>query len=125
VLRGLPPIHRLPQADFLRALEERYGIADPVLRDRDMADLLFPWLQADMEMLETWSYVTENRLPVRIVAYGGLEDRTISKDALVAWQEQSSLAFSCQMLRGDHFYLLHDPGPLLTSLGRVLSGTLD
>jgi surfactin synthase thioesterase subunit len=124
VTRGFSPIHQLPQTEFLRALEERYGIADPVLRDRDMAEMLFPWLQADMEMLETWTYEADSPLPVKIVAYGGFGDRTVSHEELDAWREQSSDAFSCHMLSGDHFYLLHDPGPLLVSLGSALRGAI-
>jgi medium-chain acyl-[acyl-carrier-protein] hydrolase len=120
--RELRPIHPLPQAAFLQALEERYGIADGTLRDPDLAALLYPALQADMEVLETWAYQAEDPLPVPLTACVGASDLTVTRDALDAWRAQSSESFTLHLLNGDHFYLLSNPPPLVRLLRDALAG---
>ena len=110
------PIHHLQQAAFLTALEEEYGVADQALRNPDIAALLYPALQADLEILETRTYMPEEPDPMPITACGALDDRCVSRPALEAWREQTSGQFSLYMYPGDHFYLLRDPAPLLSRL---------
>ncbi|MCK6591966.1 MAG: alpha/beta fold hydrolase [Polyangiaceae bacterium] len=110
------PIHHLPQAAFIAALESRYGIADRALRDPEMAALLYPSLQADIEVLETLKHTPEEPLPIPITAFGALGDPSVKRPALEAWREHTSVRFALHMLEGDHFYLVRDPAPLLAVL---------
>jgi medium-chain acyl-[acyl-carrier-protein] hydrolase len=119
--RELPPLHPLPQTAFLQALERRYGIADPVLREPEMAALLYPPLQADMEILETWAYEAEPPLPVHLVACAGSRDPTVTPEGLEGWREQTSERFTLHLVNGDHFYPLSNPAPLFALLRDALS----
>lgn len=114
-------IHHLPQDAFLSSLEERYGIADQTLRDPEMAALLYPSLQADIEILETYTYTPEAPLPLPITTYGALGDTSVARSALEAWREQTSGPFSIQLFPGDHFYLMRDPEPLLSHLRQAVA----
>lgn len=122
--RKLPPIHPLPRAAFIQALEQRYGMADPMLRDPDMAALLYPPLQADMEMFETWVYEAEAPLPVPLVACVGSRDPTATPETLEAWREQTSERFTLHVVDGDHFYPLRNRAPLLGILRDALSSII-
>lgn len=117
--RKASPIHHLPQAKLLATLEERYGSADLALRDPEMADLLFPSIQADIEILETFVYSPEEPIPVPITACGGLDDTSVPRSSLEAWRELTSAGFSLQMFPGDHFYIVRDPAPVLAVLRDV------
>lgn len=119
--RAQPPIHSLPQAAFLRALEQRYGIADPLLRDPEMAALLYPPLQADMEILETWTCAAEAPLPVPLVACAGKRDPTTTPEALEGWRAQTSERFALHSVDGDHFYPQSNPAPLLALVREALA----
>lgn len=120
--RDTRPIHHLPQAAFLRALEDRYGVADRTLRDPEMAAMLYPSLQADMEILETWTYAPDEPLAVPITASGGLRDHLAPRDALDAWREQTVASFALHLFAGDHFYLVNDRAPLLGLVRAALEG---
>jgi medium-chain acyl-[acyl-carrier-protein] hydrolase len=120
VPRTLPPIHALPQPAFLRALAARYGMSNGVLDDPEMADLLFPPLQADLEIHETWSSPAEEPLATPITACVGSRDPTVTRESSEAWREQTSGAFASHVLQGDHFYLISDPQPLLRIVRSVL-----
>jgi medium-chain acyl-[acyl-carrier-protein] hydrolase len=111
--RTLPPLHGLPQAEFFRALSARYGVANGALGNAEMAALLYPPLQADMEIFETWAYQAEAPLATLITACVGSRDPTVTRDGIEAWREQTSAGITCHLLDGDHFYLLADPRPLL------------
>lgn len=120
--RTLPPVHALPQAAFLRALGARYGVANGALDDPEMAALLYPPLQADMEIFETWAPQAEAPLATPITACGGSRDPTVTRAGVDAWREQTSAGFASHVLDGDHFYLLTDPQPLLGVVRAALSG---
>ncbi len=121
VPRTLPPIHGLPQAAFLRALSARYGMSNGVLDDPEMAALLFPPLQADLEIHETWESPDEEPLATPITACVGSRDPTVTREGIEAWRAQTSGSFASHVLQGDHFYLTTDPQPLLRIVRSVLA----
>lgn len=118
----LPPLHPLPRAAFIQALEARYGVANSVLKDPEMAAMLYPPLQADIETLETWTARTGEPLSAPIIACAGSRDPTVTREGLDAWREHTTATFALHMFSGDHFYLLTDPSALLGTLRAELSG---
>jgi medium-chain acyl-[acyl-carrier-protein] hydrolase len=119
--RTLPPVHSLPQSEFFRALAARYGIANGALDDPEMASLLYPPLQADMEIFETWVCPAEAPLATPITACVGARDPIVTRDDIDAWREQTSAGFTSHVVDGDHFYLLADAQPLLGIVRAALS----
>jgi medium-chain acyl-[acyl-carrier-protein] hydrolase len=99
-------------------------VADAMLRDPDLAALLYLPLQADMEILETWVYEAEPPLPVPLVACAGSRDPTATPEALEAWREQTSERFTLHVVEGDHFYPLRNRAPLLGLLRDALSSII-
>ena len=66
------PIHALPDAQFLDALDSRYGgIPDVVRQNKDLLKFILPALRADMGLMETYRYTPESPLEVEIMALGG------------------------------------------------------
>lgn len=110
-----PPIHALPEPEFLEKLRRLNGTPKAVLENAELMQLLLPALRADFAVIETYAYTPESPLDCPITAFGGLQDREVPYDALKVWQEQTNAAFSLHMLPGDHFFL-QSAEPLLLQL---------
>jgi medium-chain acyl-[acyl-carrier-protein] hydrolase len=107
-----PPIHALPESEFLQELRRFNGTPEAVLENAELMQLLLPTLRADFAVIETYAYTPETPFDCPITAFGGLQDREASCDELEAWREQTNASFVLQMFPGDHFFL-HSAEPLL------------
>jgi len=101
-----PPIHALPDAEFLEALEELNGIPSEFLHLPDVIGLLLPVLRADLEAIENYLY-TPDELPLNcpIIAFGGLSDPRVSRERLEGWASHTDSSFKSQYFPGDHFFI--------------------
>lgn len=100
-----PPIHQLPDTDFLEELQRYNGTPAIVLNNADLMNVFMPILRADLAMNETYVYAPEAPFDFPIVALGGLQDPQVSQAALSAWREQTHSNFCFKLLPGNHFFL--------------------
>ena len=117
-----PPIHNLPEGEFLVELRRLNGTPREVLEDEELRQIMLPLLRADFAVYETYGYSTEPPLNCPISAFGGLQDHRVSRGDLEAWREQTSVSFSLRMFPGDHFFLNTTQPPLLGALSQELRG---
>jgi medium-chain acyl-[acyl-carrier-protein] hydrolase len=117
-----PPIHSLPEGEFLVELCRLNGTPREVLEDDELRAIMLPLLRADFAVYETYEYSTEPPLDCPISAFGGLQDQRVSRDDLEAWRDQTSVAFSLRMFPGDHFFLNTTRPSLLEALSQELCG---
>lgn len=115
-----PPIHALPEPEFLKELRRYNGTPEEVLNNAELMQLLLPTLRADFAVIEAYVYASSSPLDCPITAWGGLQDWKASCDDLEAWREQTNATFSLQMFPGDHFFLHSAQSLLLQSLCREL-----
>lgn len=115
-----PPIHALPDQEFLQEIRELNGTPEAVLQNEELLQLLIPLLRADFAVCETYEYETDAPLNCPIAAFGGTDDQDVSRDDLAAWSEQTTSSSSHLMFPGDHFYLLNGVAPLLKEISRHL-----
>jgi medium-chain acyl-[acyl-carrier-protein] hydrolase len=121
-----PPIHRLPDEEFVQVLQRRYqGIPEAVLQETELLKLLLPVLRADVAMVATYTYTPGEPLNCPITAFGGREDTNTTRSQLIAWAEQTRRAFSLEMFPGNHFFLNDTPGPLLRVISSKLAPVLE
>ncbi|HEX9840753.1 MAG TPA: alpha/beta fold hydrolase [Anaerolineales bacterium] len=101
-----PPIHALPDAEFIETLKEFNGIPSEFLHLPDVMELLLPVLRADLEAIESYVY-TPDELPLNcpIVAFGGLNDPRVSRGRLEGWALHTDSSFKSQYFPGDHFFI--------------------
>jgi medium-chain acyl-[acyl-carrier-protein] hydrolase len=100
-----PPIHTLPDNQFLTELRRLNGTPRELLDHEELMEVMLPILRADFALYETYLYSTEPPLNCPISAFGGLQDRRVSASDLGAWRSQTSASFSLRMVPGDHFFL--------------------
>ncbi len=116
-----PPIHALPEPEFLLELRRLNGTPQAVLENTELMQLLIPILRADFAVLETYVYAPEPTLDCPITAFGGLQDQEVSRNEIQGWHAQTNSAFSLQMFKGDHFFLHSAQSLLLQSLCQFYS----
>jgi medium-chain acyl-[acyl-carrier-protein] hydrolase len=101
-----PPIHGLPDAEFVDVLERRYGGIPPqVLASPELLQLLLPALRADIQMIETYEHFAALPLETDLLALGGTNDAAVSAAHLEAWRRHTSRDCSIRMFPGEHFFL--------------------
>lgn len=99
------PLHGLDDEAFLGAVGDYGGLPDALLADPGMRAAILRPLRADFEMCDAYSYREAAPLRVPIVAFGGKEDRMVTRTDLEAWRAQTSARYTLTLLPGDHFYL--------------------
>lgn len=99
-------VYQLSGEDFLEATESLYGSMPAIIRqDPDILQLFLSIMRADLTMLGTYRYNHEAPLDCPITVFGGLQDPSITRDALEAWREQTTASFNVRMFPGDHFFI--------------------
>ncbi|MDT4968422.1 MAG: hypothetical protein QOJ64_3159 [Acidobacteriota bacterium] len=106
------PIYDLPEHEFIDALRVLNGTPKELLESAELMALLVPVLRADFAVCETYKYATGPPLDCAVTAFGGLQDRRLSRGDLKAWSEQTTGPFAMRMLPGDHFFL-HENEPAI------------
>lgn len=100
-----PPIHHLPDAQFVEELRQLNGTPQEVFESPELLELILPVLRADFTAAETYVYRSEVPLPCPITALGGTNDVMIPRESLQAWQEHTTGNFEAHFLEGDHFFI--------------------
>lgn len=102
----LPPISQLDDSAFVREVSWRYGgIPSQVLNDQEFMAAMLPTLRADIGLLDSYKRTEPRPLSCSITAFGGIRDRTLSMEHLMAWSEQTASAFNHVLLDQGHLYL--------------------
>lgn len=102
---GHPPLHKLPDADFLAGMNRYCDTPWDRLLDQDLVDLALPALRADFEALETFTYDARGPLDVPTVVLRGRRDGTMSVDAAFAWGEVVTRRLDLHEVDAGHFFM--------------------
>ena len=98
--------HRMNDEEMVASLVEKYGgDAAVVLQDEDLRQVFLPILRADLEVVETYTFLP-GALHCELRAYAGISDKSVSDDGLMRWSEVTSGKFAGKRLDGDHFFHL-------------------
>jgi medium-chain acyl-[acyl-carrier-protein] hydrolase len=115
-----PPMHHLPEPEFIEELRRLQGTPEEVLRNKELLRLLLPLLRADFSLCEMYLYQQEKPLSCPVTAFGGLQDEDVSRDSLALWREQTRGAFKLRFFMGGHFFLEKEQASLLSVLSQTL-----
>lgn len=118
--RDEPITYHLPDPEFTQALRDLNGTPNAVLEHPELMNLMMPLLRADFEVCQTYSFEPQAPLTCSMTIFGGLQDRDVPRESLVAWREQTTSPCNVRMLPGDHFFLHSSQALLLRVLNREL-----
>lgn len=114
------PIHQLPDAQFLRALERLGGTPDSVLVQPDLMRFHLPQLRADLRLAETYVWRPGPPLPLPVAAFAGRADPLTDDTGLIAWRRVTADTFELTVMGGGHFF--HDEPAFRSALRGRLGG---
>ena len=116
-----PPMHELPDAEFVAEINRRYGgIPAEILDNPDILALLLPTLRADITALETYRPNAAATLNCPITAFGGADDPLTPAAHLEAWREETSGPFRLRLFPGGHFYIEPQRTAVLSELAALM-----
>jgi medium-chain acyl-[acyl-carrier-protein] hydrolase len=115
-----PPIHQLPDAEFIEEMRRMQGTPDAVLENAELMAFMLPILRADFEACDTYVCAAEPALECPFFLYGGREDREVDEQGLEQWRQHTRGSFTLQMLPGTHFFVQTQREQLLADVGRQL-----
>ncbi len=119
-----PPIHNLPEQQFIQELRKLNGTPDAVLNNDELMQLLLPILRADFAMNETYEFTQDQPLECPISVFGGENDRDVNRESLEAWQNETTSDFSLKILPGGHFFIQTSRQVILQSIETELSNSM-
>src|SRR5581483_9264935 len=111
-----PPSYALPTPEFIEELRGLDGTPEAVLQNDELLHLLLPLLRADFSLCETYRYYQEKPLRCPVTAFGGLQDKSVSREMIGSWREQTCGQFKVRFFAGDHFFLEKEQVAVLTAL---------
>jgi medium-chain acyl-[acyl-carrier-protein] hydrolase len=101
-----PPLHRLSDDEFVRAIDRLDGTPRDVLEHEGLMQLVLPTLRADMELVETYAWEAAAPLACPITVFGAPDDPIVSREELDGWCEHTTGGCRTAFFeRGGHFYL--------------------
>jgi medium-chain acyl-[acyl-carrier-protein] hydrolase len=120
-----PPLHGLPDEEFLNEIRRLNGTPPAVLEHRELMEMMMALLRADLQVVETYKYAEGPPLECPITAFGGVEDSETTEQQIRAWGGHTSASFETVMLPGDHFFVHTAEAALLDNVIRRLRETSD
>ncbi len=106
-------LHRLPDAQFLAAVQAKYENPMLAALDEALLPLVLPALRGDITLYETYRPRPDTHpLPCPISAIGGLQDR-IPEARIRAWCHHTVGPFTTHMLPGGHFLVLEQQAAIV------------
>ncbi len=111
----------LPDAQFVTALNQRYGGIPQILLDEpELLALFIPVMRADLTVVDTYRYQPRELLSCPISAFGGTTDQAVAPAALEAWSRHTRGPFTMQLVDGGHFFIQTNQARWLTLLSNEL-----
>lgn len=115
-----PPIHLLPDEQFIEALRTLNGTPAELLEHRELMEMMLPTLRADFQLLETWEYRATAPFDIPISVFGGLDDHSVPTESLDAWAGCTTRKLKRHLFPGDHFFLHQQHPGMLNIIGRAI-----
>lgn len=97
-------VHRLPEPQFVDALEEMGGTSRAALRSAALLRYTVKVSRADLEVCETYTYRDHTELSCPITGFHARADPVVDPDEISAWNHHTNGAFATHSFTGGHFF---------------------
>ncbi|UZW58436.1 thioesterase II family protein [Lysobacter enzymogenes] len=114
--------HLLDDDGLIAKLAAMGGTPEEVLRDRDLMQIVLPFVRADFAVCETYAWdCREPAVCAPITAIGGDRDPDIAIEKLQGWNDCSRAGARVSSLPGGHFFLRDHVAALADTFTRTLA----
>jgi surfactin synthase thioesterase subunit len=115
-----PPVHDLPQAEFVARLRELAGTPEEVLTNGELIELLLPLLRADFRIADLYC-AAPTRLNCPLVVLAGSQDHTVNAHEVEAWRDLAGSDCTIHWITGGHFFVEHNRAWVLERVNAVIA----
>jgi medium-chain acyl-[acyl-carrier-protein] hydrolase len=116
-----PPIHALPDSEFIRQTSLHYdGIPKVILEDTELLAHFLPIIRGDLKLHASYRYVEDDPLGCPITALGGGTDLLTPRVALEAWATHTDKRFDAHSLPDGHFFIAQARRTVLDTIAHSL-----
>jgi surfactin synthase thioesterase subunit len=112
--------YTLSDAAFVDELRRLNGTPPEVFSHAELLQEMLPFVRADFELCETYTYTPGPPLQCPISAFGGAADPDVSPPAIDAWRRQTSSQFRARTFAGGHFFFRSAERLLIDEVSRDL-----
>ncbi|MYW69899.1 thioesterase [Streptomyces sp. SID8379] len=105
-------------------VREMGGTPPSVLAEAGLLAALLPVLEADLSVLSTHDFHPEVPLDIPVHAFAAEHDAEAGPDRMRAWQDETTAAFSMDVLPCGHFFDSASEAKVIDSIGRTLGDVL-
>jgi medium-chain acyl-[acyl-carrier-protein] hydrolase len=99
------PMHHLPDLEFCERVRRLDGASPALLDHPEYRELMLPALRADFTLCGSYTFSQGPPLDCPISVFGGVDDHTVSHDALTAWEEHTSGRLIVRLFAGGHLFV--------------------
>lgn len=113
-------VYAMPRPELIEHLRA-LGIVPPtILADEGLFSMFEDSVRADYETFETADYRPGAPLSVPVSVFGADHDPSTTVPTLLAWQEETSRAFTLRLFRGDHSFFEQERAALSQAIAADL-----
>lgn len=113
-------MHKLGIIEFKSELLKIDGIAQDIWEHEELMDLMLPIIKNDYKLCETYKYLPKEKLQCHITAFGGTDDKDVTKVHLADWNKFTACDFELVMFEGDHFFMVKNKKIFIDKFSQML-----
>ncbi|CAI2767099.1 thioesterase II family protein [Flavobacterium collinsii] len=130
--RGAPGFSRfdtkkslLPETVFWKEVEKIGGLPQEILQCKELLELYYPIMKSDFKAIEDYEFLAMEKpfsIPIHVCMgkdeIGRGEEKTSLND-MKAWQNETSLPCTFELLEGDHFFIFKHAEAIAKKISRT------
>ena len=116
-----PPIHKLPQQEFIARLREYEFTPEEVLANEDFMEAFSPMLRADFSISETYHYIDTPKLESNATIFWGKHDKDVPFHDILQWKSVIEGHIDFVEFAEGHFFIHKQEQEFLKNINAIIS----
>jgi len=115
-------LHELPDIEFVQKMSKKYGgISKEVLNSEELLQFLTPRFRADIFLSESNVYKEISPVKFPIAVMHGENDKSVSQEGILAWQNETEENVRFHSFSGDHFFVESQEKEVLGIINKLIA----
>lgn len=121
ILRKRKKIHTLSDDEFIKELRSYNGIREEIINNKELMDIYLPLLRADFTVAADESMPNLSPLNCKATVFSGINDRYVSKEDCLAWQEYFVPPINVSTFEGGHFFIDSARNEVIGKISKIIN----
>lgn len=99
------PIYNLDDENFIKEIKRFSGTPSEIIENIEIMKIFLPMLRADFILDETYKKTENEKVESPILALMGTEDKELTLQEFLKWNEYTNSTFSHKFIEGEHMFI--------------------